>query len=94
MQDIYQKVIEKLLNELSSMGGGAVGGVATPMGAGPKAGAKGENIYKKSTATDKKHRSKKRKSKKVRSVQWYLKNGGEKNSKKSIKESFDSLFRE
>ena len=89
-EEIYQKVFEKLLNEFSSMGGGAVGGVSTPLGTGPKAGAKGENIYKKSTATDKKHRSKGKKKKTyTRSVQWYLKNGGEKGRKRTFKEVFN-----
>ena len=93
MQDLYYRVIEELLNEFSTMGGGAVGGVATPLGAGPKAGAKGEKIYKKSTATDKKHRSKKKRKKTyTRSVQWYLKNGGEKGRKRSFKENFSPLF--
>ena len=93
MQDIYHKVIEKLLQEFSTMGGGAVGGVITPLGTGPRAGKGGKNIYKKSTATDKKHRSKGKKKKTyTRSVQWYLKHGGEKSRKRSLKESFSFLF--
>lgn len=73
---IYNLVIEKLMNEFSSMGGGAVGGVSTPLGTGPQAGKGAGNIYKKSTATDKKHRSKgKKKKSKTKSVQWYLKHG-------------------
>ena len=93
MQDIYSKVIERLLQEFSSMGGGAVGGVATPLGTGPQAGSTGRNIYKKSTATDKKHRSKgKKKKTTTRSVQWYLKNGGSKSRKKSFKEMFSYLL--
>ena len=91
--EIYQKVFEKLLSEFSSMGGGAVGGVSTPLGTGPKAGAKGENIYKGSTATDKEHRSKGKKKKTyTRSVQWYLKNGGEKGRKRSLKEIHNLIF--
>ena len=81
MQDIYEKVLGKLLNEFSTMSGGAVGGVSTPLGAGPKAGSRGEDIYKKSDATDKQYRFKNKDPKKktyVRSVQWYLKNGGKK----------------
>ena len=86
--EVYQKVVEKLLSEFSSMGGGAVSGVSTPLGAGPKAGAKGENIYKKSIANDKEHRSKgKNKKTYIRSIQWYLKNGGEKGRKRSFKEA-------
>jgi hypothetical protein len=86
--EVYQKVVERLLSEFSSMGGGAVGGVSTPLGSGPKAGAKGENIYKKSTANDKEHRSKGKKKKTyTRSIQWYLKNGGEKGRKRSFKEA-------
>tara|TARA_B100000085_G_scaffold103292_1_gene93931 strand:+ start:1331 stop:2980 length:1650 start_codon:yes stop_codon:yes gene_type:complete len=93
MQDIYQKVFERLLNEFSSMGGGAVGGVSTPLGTGPQAGVGKKSIYKKSTATDKKHRSKgKKKKTRVKSVQWYLKHGGVKSSKRSLKESFNFLF--
>jgi len=87
-QEVYQKVLEKILNEFSTMGGGAVGGVSTPLGAGPKAGANGEDIYKKSSSTDKKHRSKGKKKKTyTRSIQWYLKNGGEKGRKRSFKEA-------
>jgi len=81
---IYELVISKLLSEFSSMGGGAVGGVSTPLGTGPKAGSKGENIYKSSKATDKKHRSKRKKKPKVRSVQWYLKNGPSKKIKEVL----------
>ena len=93
MQDIYNKVLEELLNEFSSMGGGAVGGVVTPLGTGPTAGSRGKNIYKRSTATDKKHRSKGKKKKTyTRSVQWYLKHGGEKGRKRSLKESYSFLF--
>ncbi len=88
MEDfIYNRVLEKLINEFSTMGGGAVGGVATPLGSGPKASSKGENIYKSNKATDKKHRSKGKKKKTyTRSVQHYLKNGGEKGRKRSFKE--------
>ena len=81
--EIYELVINKLLSEFSSMGGGAVGGVSTPLGTGPKAGSKGENIYKSSNATDKKHRSKKKKIK-TRSVQWYLKHGSSNRIKESL----------
>ena len=77
MQDIYEKVIEKLLKEFSTMGavGGAPGdvaGVSTPLGTGPKAGSRGEDIYKDSDSNDKKHRSKSPKTKQ-KSVQYYLK---------------------
>jgi len=93
MQDVYQKVIEKLLHEFSTMGGGAVGGVSTPLGTGPQAGIGKKSVYKKSTATDKKHRSKgKRKKTKTKSVQWYLKHGGAKSRKKSLKENYSFLF--
>ena len=87
MQDIYEKVLEKLVQEMS------VGGVATPLGSGPKAGSRGETVYKKQNATDKKHRSKgKRKKTYTRSVQWYLKNGGEKSRKRSFKEVHSLIF--
>lgn len=76
LDNIYSKVLDAILQEMSTMAGGAVGGVATPLGSGPKAGSRGESIYKRSTATDKKHRSKgKKKKTKTKSVQWYLKNG-------------------
>ena len=84
MQDIYQKVFERLLSEFS--GAGAIAGVSTPVGTGPKAGSRGEKIYKKSTATDKKHRSKgKKKKTHTKSVQYYLKHGG-------LKEIHDLIF--
>ena len=93
---LYELVINRLLSEFSSMGAGSVGGVSTPLGTGPKAGSKGENIYKSSTSTDKKHRSKKKKSAKkkpkVKSVQWYLKHGPAKSNKRSLKESLNYLF--
>ena len=83
---IYERVLEELIKEFSSMGGGAVGGVATPLGSEPKAGSKGENIYKSDKSTDKPHRSKGKKKKTyTRSVQWYLKNGGEKKRKRSFR---------
>ena len=92
-QEVYQKVLEKILNEFSTMGGGAVGGVSTPLGAGPKAGANGEDIYKKSSSTDKKHRAKGKKKKTyTRSIQWYLKNGGEKGRKRSFKEALSYYY--
>ena len=93
MNNVYYKVVEALLNEFSSMGGGSVGGVSTPLGSGPKAGSKGENIYKSSKSTDKKHRSKGKKKKSyTKSVQWYLKNGGEKGRKRTLKENYSFLF--
>ena len=88
LEEIYYEVIKKLineaeLNEFSTMGGGAVGGVATPLGAGPS----GKVEYADSDATDKKHRSKKAKKKNYlnKSPQFYLKNGGEKKRKRSFK---------
>ena len=91
MQDIYNKVLEALVREFSVAGG--IGGVVTPLGTGPKAGSQGKNMYKKSTATDKKHRSKGKKKKTyTRSVQWYLKNGGEKGRKRTLKENYSFLF--
>ena len=67
---IYEKVLEKIIQEFS--GAGAIGGVSKPLGSGPSAGSSGENIYKDSDANDKKHRSKSKKSKQ-KSVQYYLK---------------------
>lgn len=91
MQDIYSRVLEALVREFSGVG--AIGGVVTPLGTGPKAGAPRKKIYKKSTATDKKHRTKGKKKKAyTRSVQWYLKHGGEKGRKRSLKENYSFLF--
>ena len=92
---IYRLVIEKLINEFSSMGGGAVGGVATPLGTGPKAGKGGGNIYKKSTATDKKHRTKGKKKKTgTKSVQWYLKHGSSNRLKEVMRFYLGDLIKE
>ena len=98
-KDIYFLILEALLdeaelNEFSSMGGGAVGGVATPLGTGPKAGSKGENIYKTSTATDTKHRSKRKKASKKRSVQWYLKYGSSRSLQEVMRYYLGSILKE
>ena len=91
MQDIYSRVLEALVREFSGVG--AIGGVVTPLGTGPKAGSPRKKIYKKSTATDKKHRTKGKKKKTyTRSIQWYLKHGGEKGRKRSLKENYSFLF--
>ena len=91
MQDIYSRVLEALVREFSGVG--AIGGVSTPLGTGPKAGSGPGNIYKSSKVTDKKHRSKGKKKKTyTRSVQWYLKHGGEKGRKRSLKENYSFLF--
>ena len=91
MSDIYNKVLEALVKEFSVAG--SIGGVATPLGTGPNAGSGPGDIYKSSKATDKKHRSKgKRKKTYTRSVQWYLKNGGEKGRKRSLKEIHQIIF--
>jgi len=88
--NLYEKILEALVNEFSTMGGGAVGGVVTPLGTGPKAGSGGGNIYKSSKSTDKKHRSKGTKKKtSVNSVQYYLQHGPEKRNKRSLKEVFN-----
>ena len=87
--DLYYLVLEALLdeaelNEFSSMGGGAVGGVATPLGAGSSGSvtyrdgnSKSDSAYKKS----KKRKSKKQK--KSRSPSWYIKHGP---AKKTLRE--------
>jgi hypothetical protein len=93
-KEIYELVINKLLSEFSSMGGGSVGGVATPLGTGANAGSKGENIYKAPEATDTQHRSKKKKSPKKRSVQWYLKHGSSKSLKEVMKYYLGSILKE
>ena len=87
---LYEKILEAIINEASTMSGGSVTGFATPLGTGPKAGSRGENIYKSPKSTDKKHRSKGKKKKiYTRSVQWYLKHGGEKGRKRSLKDAFN-----
>lgn len=72
-QEIYYLVLERLVQEFSGVG--AIGGVVTPLGAGPtgkvkyrSGNAKSDSAYKR-----KKKRTKKSKSKN-RSVQYYLKN--------------------
>tara|TARA_Y100000310_G_scaffold134314_1_gene133310 strand:- start:199 stop:447 length:249 start_codon:yes stop_codon:yes gene_type:complete len=77
-RNLYCLVLEALLdeaelNEFSSMGGGAVGGVVTPLGAGSSGGivyrdgnSKSNSAYKKKKRT--------KKSKKSRSPSWYIKN--------------------
>jgi len=82
--DLYEKILEAIIDEASLMATGAVSGPATPLGTGPKAGSRGENIYKSSKSTDKKHRSKgSSKKTSTKSVQYYLKHGG------SLKEVFN-----
>lgn len=91
MQDIYSRVLEALVREFSGVG--AIGGVSTPLGTGPKAGSGPGNIYKSSKSTDKKHRSKgKKKKTRTKSVQWYLKHGGARSSKRSLKEIHNLIF--
>ena len=97
-KEIYSLVLERLLeeaelNEFSTMAGGAVGGVAVPLGAGPS----GRVEYKSSTATDAPERAKsKRKKKKkkkstspknylMKSPQYYLKHGPAKSRNRSFK---------
>ena len=69
--DFYLEVLSRILEEAESLeefsGAGAIGGVATPLGAGPT----GKVQYKDSKATDKKYRNKSKK-KKNKSVQYYL----------------------
>lgn len=96
--NLYEKILEALVNELSTVGGvgggqGSITGVTTPIGTGPKAGSGAGNIYKSSQATDKKHRSKGTKKKTTtKSVQYYLQHGPAKSSKRSLKENYSFLF--
>ena len=95
---LYLLILERLLeeaeiNESSTMGGGAVGGVSVPLGAGPT----GNVIYKSSDTSDKIERSNSKKNKKkdkkpsvtknylMKSPQYYLKHGGEKTRRRSFK---------
>ena len=95
--DLYEKILKSIIDEASLMATGAVGGPATPLGTGPKAGSRGENIYKSSRSTDKKHRPKKRKeSSKTdflnKAPQYYIQKGPAKGRKRSLKESYSFLF--
>ena len=95
-KDLYKKILEAIIDEASLMATGAVGGVSTPLGTGPKAGSRGENIYKSSKSTDKKHRSKKRKeSSKTdflnKAPQYYIQKGPTKGRKRSFKEVYNFL---
>ena len=74
-QELYCLVLERLVQEFSGVG--AIGGVVTPLGAGPtgrvkyRSGkSKSDSAYKRKT---RKKRTKKSKTKN-RSVQYYLKN--------------------
>lgn len=72
--DLYYLVLEALLdeaeiNEFSSVG--AIGGVATPLGAGPS----GKVKYRSGKSKSNSAYNKKTKSKKTKSPSWYLKNG-------------------
>ena len=72
--DLYCLVLEKLLDEAEInefSGVGAIGGVATPLGAGPSGKVKYRSGKSKSNAAYKK----KRKKSKTKSPSWYLKNG-------------------
>jgi hypothetical protein len=80
--DLYYLVLEALLDEAEInefSGVGAIGGVATPLGAGPSGKVKYRSGKSKSDSAYKK----KRKSSKTKSPSWYLKNGA---SKKTLKE--------
>ena len=89
MDELIEKIYSILLEineieEASTMAGGAVAGVTTPLGAGPTGSVK----YKSSTSTDRKHRKKSKKKKKTyinKSPQHYLKHGSEKSRKRSFK---------
>lgn len=67
---IYEKVLEKIIQEFSAAGAVAV--AVTPLGTGPKAGSNSEDIYKSQKSSDKKYRKNKKNQQK--SVQWHLKN--------------------
>ena len=77
--DLYCLILEDLLdeaelNEFSTMAGGAVGGVVTPLGAGPSGRVKYRSGKSKSDSAYKKKRKSKKK-KKTRSPSWYIKHG-------------------
>lgn len=92
MDELIEKIYSRLLEideieEASTIAGGAIAGVTTPFGAGPTGPVK----YKSSTSTDRKYRKKSKKKKKTyinKSPQYYLKHGGEKSRKRSLKEIF------
>ena len=92
MDELIEKIYSRLLeidkiDEINTVASGAIAGVTTPLGAGPTGPVK----YKSSTSTDRKHRKKSKKKKKTyinKSPQYYLKHGGEKSRKRSLKEIF------
>ena len=89
MDDLIEKIYSRLLEideieEASTMAGGAISGPTTPLGSGPT----GPVTYKDSDSTDRKHRKKSKKKKKTyinKSPQHYLRHGGEKSRKRSLK---------
>tara|TARA_B100000212_G_scaffold296362_1_gene239692 strand:- start:1336 stop:1776 length:441 start_codon:yes stop_codon:yes gene_type:complete len=84
--DLYCLVLETLLEEaeLNEFSGvGAIGGVATPLGAGPSGRVSYRDGNSKSNSAYKKKKKTRKKSKKSRSPSWYIKNGP---SKKTLKE--------
>ena len=95
--NLYYLVLESLieeaeLNEFSTMGGGAVGGVSVPLGAGPRGRVtyrdgndKSDSAYKEKTKKSKKKKKSRKKKSYNKSVQHYLKHGGEKTRKRSFK---------
>ena len=95
--DLYYLVLESLieeaeLNEFSTMGGGAVGGVSVPLGAGPRGRVTyrdgndtSDSAYKEKPKTSKKKKKSRKKKTYNKSVQHYWKHGSEKTRKKSYK---------
>tara|TARA_B100000427_G_C15457468_1_gene572504 strand:- start:734 stop:1033 length:300 start_codon:yes stop_codon:yes gene_type:complete len=95
--DLYYLVLESLieeaeLNEFSTMSGGAVGISAVPLGAGPRGRVtyrdgndKSDSAYKEKPKKSKKKKKRRKKKTYTRSVQHYLKHGGEKTRKRSFK---------
>ena len=89
MDELIKKIYSRLLEideieEASTMAGGAVSVAMTPLGSS----STGRVKYKTSTSTDRKHRKKSKKKKKTyinKSPQHYLRHGGEKSRKRSLK---------
>lgn len=76
--DLYKLILEELLDEAEInefSGVGSIGGVATPLGAGPSGKVKYRSGSSKSDSAYKKR------SKKTKSPSWYLKNGPAKRKK-------------
>ncbi len=82
---ILERILkEKDLTEMSSVGAGSISGFSLPLGASPGEKVKYRKPSEKIDSPVKKN-SKNKKKKYNRSVQYYLKHGGEKTRKRKFK---------